>query len=417
MALRLCGYKGYLFGFFFSALTFFAPLRAHDDALIESINSTGLFTYYILNKSQNTVFSPFSMGASLLMAYSGARGDTASQMASAMHLTIPQNQVAKTYSRLEEELSSGNGTVKIGNSMWVDKKTPILSSYKKLVEDDYNGLIQYVAFNNPKKAAYEINSWVYNHTDKKISLLVQPQEISSSTKMMLINALFVKGAWQTPFPTQRTGMKQFLTHQNEWVNAPTMNQTSQFPYYEDQEMQIVALPLENLNSRLALVLFLPKEKQSSVFDFFYSKDQTKPEGFLSYLDKLEKRPVEITLPKFIISQKINIGSFLSSIGMSLVTSGKADFSGIDGKKDLFISKATQQSVISIDEGGLFATASSGITFSLKSSIPFDNPAQFTANRPFLYALIDMESKLMLFIGECLDPTQTGIIETEDKKNK
>lgn len=408
---------------FFSVLCFSLPLIAaplkqipSEKALIQSINSTGIFVYYILEKPHNTVISPLSLSASLLMAYMGARKQTEREMAAAMHLSMSQKDVGKYYASLHDHLTTSQESIKIGNSMWLGEKTKILSSYKNTVEDDFSGTINKVDFENQKATLHNINQWVYDQTHGKIGVFMQPSDLPPSTKLALINSLYVKGTWESPFPTQKTGMKQFFTSKGSWVNANMMNQQSFFPYFENDETQVLVLPLEGRNPQLGLVIFLPKENQSHIFDFYYTQDESKPEGFLSYLDHLDKHNIDVSIPKFIISQKLNIHSLLGSLGIRLAISSKANFSGIDGTQDLMISNASQQCLISIDEGGLFAAAASGVTFNLKSSAELETPIQFQANRPFLYALVDLQTKLLIFIGECIDPTETGIKELVGTKN-
>ncbi len=389
-------------------------LFGHEAELVKSMNTTGIFVYYILDKNQNTVISPLSLTSSLLLAYMGARGETAKEMASALSLTLPQDEVGKAYAAIHKYLTGGMETILMGNSIWVDDQVQVFPSYIEMAKEDFFAKVKMVDFQNPLKAIHDINTWVANHTKNKITEFLQPSEISPSDKLILLNGLYVTGSWRYPFPTERSGVEPFLTQSGQSINAQMMNQKNVFPYFENEETQVLILPLENLNASLGLALFLPKKRQSELFNFYYTKDESKPDGFLSYLEQTKPTYMDVTIPKFLIAQKLKVTGLLGSIGIKLATSTNADFSGIDGKKDLMISKAAQQCVISINEGGLFASAASGTTFSLKSTPPGEPTARFKANRPFLYALVDFKTQLLLFIGECLDPTQTEIKVTESK---
>ena len=223
--------------------------------------------------------------------------------------------------------------------------------------------------------------------------------------MILLNTLFIQGSWQSPFPTQRSGRGQFKTPQGNYVNCRMMNQKSSLYYFENQETQIVALPIEGLNSNISFIVFLPKKEGPSLYNFYYAQDESKPEGFISYLDKFEKKDIDLTLPKFIVSQKLDLKPLFRSLGINTALDTDANFSGIDGKKDLYISQAIHESILSIDEGGLFAATSSGVTFSLKSFQDPENLITMNVNRPFLYAIYNFDTKLLLFLGECLDPEE------------
>ncbi len=393
-------------------LTLISPLRAESskDSLADSFNHNGMFLYYITDKSQNTIISPLSINTSLLMAYMGARGLTAHEMASSLHLTVPQNQVGNAYRNMVSPLGRG---VKIGTSLWLDKSVSVLSSYKNLAEDDFGGVIEKVNFKRAQSSANEMNEWIYNNSGGKISHFIDPSTISSSTKMVLLNTLFLQGPWGNPFPTQRTGMKQFQLGNGSYVNCTMMNQKSSLYYFENNDTQIVALPIENLDSKVSFIVFFPKRKMDDLYNFYYAQDETKPDGFISYLDKFEKRNVDLTLPKFIVSQKIGLKALSRSLGIKLAITAEADFSGINGKKDLYISQAMHESLLSIDESGIFAAASSEINFGLKSLPDLENAVEMNVNRPFLYAVYDFDTNLLLFLGECINPIeQSGTINPE-----
>ncbi|MCB1083874.1 MAG: hypothetical protein KDK61_06155, partial [Simkania sp.] len=212
----------------------------------------------------------------------------------------------------------------------------------------------------------------------------------------------------SPFPTQRSGSGQFKTLEGHYVNCRMMNQKSSLYYFENSDTQVVALPIEGLNSNISFIIFLPKEEQDPLYDFYYSQDESKPKGFLTYLNQFEKKDVDLSLPKFIVSDKLNLMGLFRALGINSALNTNANFSGIDGKQDLYISQALHESVLSIDEGGIFAAAGSSITFSLKSFREPENPIEMNVNHPFLYAIYDFDTNLLLFLGECLNPAEQSI---------
>ncbi|QVL56720.1 MAG: hypothetical protein KFB93_04875 [Simkaniaceae bacterium] len=398
---------------FLALLAFISPLRAEDakdNTLANSFNHTGMFLYYIMDKSSNTIISPLSINASLVMAYMGARGQTAHEMASSLHLTLPQNQLGDAYRKMTSRMGSG---VKLGTSLWVDKNASIIPSYQTTIHEDFKGVIEKVDFMKPQSAATKMDDWINNHSGGKISRFIDPSSLGKSTKMVLLNTLFIQGSWQNPFPTQRSSGGQFKTSGGSIVNCRMMNQKSNLYYFEDQNTQIVALPIEGLNSNTSFIVFLPKKESAHLYNFYYAQDESKPQGFISYLDKFEKKDINLTLPKFIVSQKLDLKPLFRSLGINAALNDNANFSGIDGKKDLLISQSIHESLLSIDEGGIFAAASSGVTFSLKSFRETDSPIEMNVNHPFLYAIYDFDTNLLLFLGECLNPSeQSGPLSKE-----
>ncbi|MCB1109783.1 MAG: serpin family protein [Chlamydiia bacterium] len=396
--------------FFLTLFILVTPLKGFgiDRDLAKSINHTGMFLYYIMDKSHNTIMSPLAISSSLLMAYMGAKGETAHQIAAGLHLTLPQNQVVPAYLSLANHLTEA-GKVEISNAMWVDTDAHILSSYQSIVKKGFNGEIQLVNFAKPQIAARKINAWVYDKSHEKIQNFINPSDISSSTRMILLNNLLVKGSWKSPFLTQSTGTHPFTQYDGNTVLCKMMRQVNDFYYFENEDTQVVALEIESLDSHLAFVVFLPRKASDNIYNFYYSQDESKPEGFLTYLSQLRRTSVDVSIPKFITSQKVNLIPLYRALGINSALTRSADFSGIDGTKNLMINKSFQQNVLSIDEGGIFAAAATGTSFSLKSTRP-DAEASFVADRPFLYAIYDFDTGLLLFLGECQNPVETGIVE-------
>lgn len=385
--------------FLFLFLGFLSPLKG-EESFSKSFNHAGMFAYYIMDKSSNTVISPLAINASLLMCYMGAKEETAKQIASALHLSMNPSQVGDSYRDLLLKL--GN-PLQLVSSLWVDQTTSILPPFNQVITEDFKGTVQKVDFKKPLAAA-RMNNWLHDHSGGRITKFVDPSTLSAATKMVLFNALLLKGTWQSPFPTQRTGMQPFITVSGQQVSCSMMNQVSSLYYFENDETQIVALPIEDLNTNISFIVFLPKKKESDLYNFYYAQDESKPEGFLSYLDKFEKRMINLTLPKFFIGQKLNLKAIFRSLGVTDALSSKANFSRIDGTKDLFISEAMHESILMIDEGGIFASAASGITFNLKSTKEPEG-IEMNANRPFLYAVYDFDADILLFLGECQNPIE------------
>ncbi|MEM8727662.1 MAG: serpin family protein [Chlamydiota bacterium] len=387
----------------FCLLKAISSLKAQENGnnLADNLNQTGMLLYYIIDKPCNTIISPFSINSSLLMAYMGAEGKTAEEMKQALRLTMPRGQVGEAYRNMRDRLGKG---VEVGVSAWVEKDTPILSSYETVIREDFKGSIEKVDFIKSRSAASTMDRWLHNDSQGNVSRFIDPATLTQSTKMILLNTFSIKGFWSHPFPTQRSGAGRFKTVNGQLVNCRMMNQKSSLGYFENKETQIVALPLEGLNSHISFIVFLPKEKHSHLYDFYYSQDESAPKGFLSYLNRFEQKDVDLTLPKFTVSQKLDLKDFFKILGIHSAFDTNGNFSRIDGKQNLYISQAFHKSILSIDEGGIFVATGASTPFSLKTLPEPKNPIVMHVNRPFLYAIYDFDTNLLLLLGQCLNPS-------------
>ena len=396
----------------------FTPLQGYVEStskelrtLIHDLNQAAFLEFYLYKKGDNPLISPFSIQASFLMAYMGARGETAQQIAQVLSITLPQDAIGSTFSNLYEylqppKMEDTSYELKLGNGLWVDKTYAILPSYKSLAATKFHGTVQHIDFTDPHSAANLINAWASLKTGGIIKQFLSARNISRSTQMLLINGMVLKGPWKNPFDTKLTGMKPFLTSNNISQSVLMMHQTQLFPYYEDADSQVVALPLQsNTNqAELALVIFLPKVKKlRGIFDFYYSQQQNNPEKFLNLINKFQNKTVDIYIPKFAFNKRFFLKNFFLSLGIQDAFNNKADFSGITGNKNLFISNAFHKSFVSVDEEGVFAAASN-ISFGLKSSIDRGPIMSFIANHPFFYCIVDLKTKLLLFMGIVDNPS-------------
>ena len=396
-----------IFSLFFLAFIVSTPAQAKEwEDLTSDLNKTGAALFYLLAKSENSVISPFSISTSLLMAYMGARGNTAAELKQVLNLRMSQKKTLSAYVALDRFLrpnrKGDSSMLLIGNGMWVDNQTPFLQSYKDLIETQFDATLSQANFKKSEQTTIAINQWVAKKTDNNMQQFLTPTDLSPSTKMLLINALFFKGEWHHPFESQKTGESNFFTSKNGQVKMRMMHQTASFPYYENKDTQLIALPIKTQegDAQFSLLIFLPKHPTPSLFDFYYQQGE---EGLLNPISRLEPKNVALTLPKFKINQKLALRSLLQTMGIKDAFSVTANFSGIDGKKDLYLSKALHQCMLSVDEGGIFASASSSLSFNLKSQLPMGTPITFNANHPFLFILLEMKTKLILFIGEYTKP--------------
>ena len=258
-------------------------------------------------------------------------------------------------------------------------------------------------FNEADKTLLTINGWVSNETKGKIPKLLDSSDISSSTRLVLVNAAYFKGNWVHAFSPDATTDATFYAPNDLEMTVPMMEQIATFPYYESGSAQILSLPFETCDARdprINCMIVLPK----SSADREDLEQELSPTLLEEWMDKLESKNVNVFLPRFCLRNRIDLNAALSKMGMQNAFTDKADFSGVDGMRDLFLSKVVHEAFFSLNEAGVEAAAATSAIMNMKSAAPNpEEPIRFEADHPFYFFLIDRKSHPILFAGKILQP--------------
>ncbi|HEY5236397.1 MAG TPA: serpin family protein [Rhabdochlamydiaceae bacterium] len=371
-------------------LCFFRPIFA--DVSLDGVSNFGWDLFPATAKNEkNTIFSPYSIYSCLSMTAAGAQGDTLKEMQKVLRLPANLTQLSNALSANNESLQ---GHLKIANSLWVAPKFVIRADFRKTIESDFHASVQSLDFSASQTAANTINQWIANHTDQKITQLFGPNDLQSSTRLVLANALYFSAKFLKPFNPKMTTAQSFWTDTDSIVKTPMMEQTSSFFYVEDETFQTVAIPMEA--QQIAFVIFLPKEKVFSGLSSLMTSDK-----FKATLENLDAAKVRVRIPKFTLKERFDLNQILSQLGITSAFTPKANFSGIDGKMELYLSKVLHEAYFALDESGIVAAAATGASMSMKSTGGVSK--EFIADHPFIFALVDLQTKIPLFLGELTTP--------------
>jgi serpin B len=353
------------------------------------------------NQGRNIFFSPYSLRMALAMTYAGSRSNTERQMAQTLHLTLPQAGLHQAFAALNQQMTPPDTKLyqlNCANALWGQRNYHFETDFTTLVNQYYNGgmrTVDYVA--QPQAAVNTINQWVKRQTASKIKDLLTRDDIDSLTRLILTNAIYFKGNWESQFKPEMTKPASFVTAAAPKVTAPMMRQKGKFRYAEDAGTQILELPYAGRD--LAMLLVLPKGNLNQ-----FEADLTA-ERIQSWRGQLKEQKVEVKIPKFKFATRYYLDQLLPQLGMSDAFSDtKADFSGITGKRDLHIDHVIHQAVIDVNEEGSEAAAATAVVMGIKS-MSFD--PVFQADHPFIFAIIHQATGLVLFLGRVADPTQIG----------
>ena len=356
-------------------------------------------------KENNIFYSPYSIFTALAMTYEGAKGNTASEMADI--LEIPQdnesfhNYVQNIYAYLNQ---NDLYTISTANALWIRENYDLLDTYLSIIETEYHASSQSINFSNPVEASHIINQWVENNTNNLIKDLVPPEAIDPFLcRLILTNAIYFKGTWSVQFDEANTTERDFELDTGQIKKVPTMtliDTQEKFNYTENERFQLLELPYAG--NDVSMILALPKD-QTNLSTVIASVNETI---YNSWFDTMERREVDIYLPKFKIETPVlNLNSNLQSLGIQEAFGMDADFSGITGNKELRISDVLHKAYIDVNEEGTEAAAATAVIMELKSVNGESNPrVVFNCDHPFLFMIQHKETGTILFMGTVEDPT-------------
>ena len=380
---------------------------AGDDMtqLVQDNNAFALDLFQQLRAEPgNLFFSPYSIATALAMTAGGARGATEQQMVAALHLSLDRSRLHPAFAALQAQLNQiqQNGHVKlnVANSLWPHNKHPFLADYLALTKRCYGVEITPMDYARAADAAAaSINRWVEDKTQDKIKNIIPPGTLDALTRLVLVNAIYFKGNWEHPFQKESTQSALFLLATGREVPAPLMNQSRECRYGAADGVQLLELPYAG--DELAMLVLLP-EKTAGLASLEKNLTAAKLRVWTLRLRRLE---VNVFLPKFKMTEKFELSRVLAALGMKDAFSDAADFSGMDGRRDLFISAILHKAFVDVNEEGTEAAAATVPVLSAMAVIAM--PPTFRADHPFLFLIREQRTGSILFMGRVADPTQAG----------
>jgi serpin B len=380
------------------------PLATADRTAVTEGNNIFAAALYgrLRHQSGNLFFSPESISTALAMAYAGARGSTASEMAKTLHFTLPPDKLHPAMGALLRDLNATHEgyQLSVANALWAQQGYTFLDDFLRLLKSDYGAGLNQVDFKGATEAArLTINQWVEQKTQDKIKDLLQPGALRPDTRLVLTNAIYFKGDWETQFDKAQTKNEDFHLSPAQTTPAPLMHREGRFSYFDGGTFQILEIPYKS--KELSMIVFLPKDAAG----LSALEESLTGSNLQEWLGKLASVPkVIVTMPKFKMTQQFQLGPTLSAMGMPQAFSGSADFSGMTGHRDFAISAVIHKAYVDVNEEGTEAAAATGVTMrTMAMRAPEGPPPVFQADHPFVFMIRDNRSASILFIGRMADP--------------
>jgi serpin B len=363
--------------------------------------------YQVLRGSKSNLFySPYSISLALAMTCAGARGETQNQMGDVLHFSLPEDQLNVAFNGLALELASRNEAASgkdedgfrlhIVSAIWGQTGFPFLSSYLDLLAQNYGAGLRTLNFTRaPEQSRQTINNWVSKQTEEKIQDLIPQGAINEMTRLVLTNAIYFNAAWQNPFNEDATSLGDFFLLNGDRVSVPMMRQTESFGYASGDGYQAIELPYEG--RELSMVILVPEAGQFAAFEASLNNEAVN-----SIVQRIAYQEVSLSLPKFKYESGFGLKPALTTLGMKdAFIRETADFSGMDGRRDLFIQDVLHKAFVSVDEAGTEAAAATAVIVGA-TAVPA-KPIEVKVDRPFIFLIRDVETGTILFLGRVLNP--------------
>ncbi|XP_036611984.1 serpin B6-like isoform X2 [Trichosurus vulpecula] len=373
-------------------------------ALSEAINTFTLNVFKEISEedgSQNVFYSPLSLYCALAMVLDGAKGNTAAQIQQVLSLNKGTDVHQSFQSFLAEaNKSGGQCLLRIANRLFGEKTRDFIPSFKESCQRFYHSNMEELDFANaPEEARKHINKWVEEKTEGKIEKLLADDSINSLTSLVLVNAIYFKGKWETVFDKSKTREMMFKISTGKQIPVQMMFQKSTFSMAYIREVFTKILVLPYVGGQMDMVILLPDEETD--LKMLGKQLTSKKLAHWLNLKRMDKMEVEVFLPRFKLEENLDMEFILQKLGMSdAFNPCVADFSGMSPRNDIYLSKVIHKAFVEVNEEG---TEAAGATEADMCDTCARFTPQFLVDRPFLFLIRDNSSKNILFLGKVISP--------------
>jgi serpin B len=354
----------------------------------------------------NVIYSPYSVSIALAMLSGGANGPTADQMAQALRYTLPGEKLHPAFNRLALELASRADIkgiepdqafqLNVANSLWGQSGFHFESVYLDLLARNYAAGLRLVDYRaDPESARRSINDWVSQSTNQKIKDIIPQGAIDTLTRLVLANAVYFHASWLYPFLKNATQPGTFILLDGTAIQTPLMHLEKGLAGMTGDGYQAVELPY--VSPALSMLILVPDAGRFGEVEAKLDSDL-----LAETVAALQWNQLRLTMPKFKFEWSQGLVDGLRALGMTnAFVPETADFSGMDGARDLYVSAILHKAFVAVDEEGTEAAAATVIMVGA-SALP-DAPTEFIIDRPFFFLIRDNPTGTILFLGKVTNP--------------
>ena len=241
-------------------------------------------------------------------------------------------------------------------------------------------------------------------TNQKIPEIVSPDAVTELTRLILVNAIYFKGDWNKKFDKAETEDKDFRISKEKTVTVPLMHIPNfKVKYGVNNELNCQAIELPYNKHAMSMFVLLPDDTVTSLQEV---ESKLTSDHLINVEEKFKMREMEVHvwLPRFKLDEKLSLKEIFSIMGMDEMFSvDKADLSGIDGTKELYVSQVFHRAFVEVNEEGSEAAAATAVVTMCECAMLPREPLKFKADHPFLFFIRDNVTGSILFLGRLVIP--------------
>jgi serpin B len=350
--------------------------------------------------NDNLAMSPYSIAVALAMTDNGARGRTAHAMNSVLHI-----ESLATYNAgmaaLTQELAGLAGPVEVNgkkseielspaNQLFGDTSIHWQRAFLTVLAKQYGAGMRTVDFGASEAARARVNDWTAQQTHDRIPEILPRGSVDAATRLVLVNALYFKAPWDSPFEKAATSPGRFHRADGSTVQAELMSTDEGPTYVSGLHFDGARLPYAG--GTMAMTVALPTGSETAALRELLGGGLTG-----------DGEPgLRLMMPRWTYRVATDLKDPLKSLGMAVAFGDAADFSGMTTDTHLAITDVLHQTYVAVDEAGTEAAAATAVVVG-ETSLPVSQH-ELVLDRPFLYVVHDTAHGTPLFVGRVADPS-------------
>jgi serpin B len=379
------------------------PAAALGAQVTEDLNkgavsfSLQLFEKALESGDKNVVISPVSAYLALSLAAAGADGETLEEFSTV--LGVSADSLLAYCAGLSGSLIETKGSTELmaANSAWIDAGFPVDSAYLKRITEEMNAeaFVKDLDTDDTRKA---INDWVSGKTNGLIPSLLD-QNLAEQAVLALINTLYFKAKWRDTFDANDTYDRAFYLKDKINVSVPFLNEWECYRDYINLDgAEGVLRPYDD--GKTAFFALRATDGRSAQ----ELAETLDADTLARYIASAKETYMTLSMPKFTLDYGMTMNSVLGAMGLKRAFDRDLAEFGIMGKSGLgnvYISQVLQKVRIAVNEKGTEAAAATIVEMTAGAAMPVEKPVVLTLDSPFVYAVVDLDTGIPLFIG-CMD---------------